>query len=97
MNIFPHYGNEDMYISLKIKSLVFLTVLFLIPLPLYAEQAGLLKGPPVGERWFSITTGEERTGFTRTAIAATADGFEVRSDSSAKMVVRGFPRDASSK
>ena len=59
-----------------------------------ATDRPLLTAPPLGEQWFSISMGGERTGFTRTAISAVPEGFEVASDSSARMVVLGFSRNA---
>jgi Transglutaminase-like superfamily len=59
-----------------------------------AANPPILTAPPLGEQWFSISMGGERTGFTRTAINAAPDGYEVTSDSSARMVVMGFSRNA---
>src|SRR6266567_1948338 len=60
------------------------------PIPQLAE-------PPLGERWFSITMGDERTGFAHTSITEVPGGYEVISEGSARMVVLGFTREASSR
>ena len=60
------------------------------PIPQLAE-------PPLGERWFSIIMGDERTGFAHTTITVVPGGYEVVSEGSARMVVLGFTREASSR
>jgi Transglutaminase-like superfamily len=59
-----------------------------------AADPPLLTAPPIGDQWFTISMGDERTGFTRTTICAAPEGYEVASDSSARMVVLGFSRNA---
>lgn len=53
--------------------------------------------PPLGERWFGIFLGNERTGFARQTIAEKEGGFEITGEGSVKMVVMGFSREASSR
>jgi transglutaminase-like putative cysteine protease len=52
---------------------------------------------PVGERWFAISMGGERVGFARLQIEERPDGYRIASDSSARMVVLGFTREASAR
>ena len=56
-----------------------------------------LVAPPLGERWFGIFLGNERTGFAHQAIAEKNGGFEITAEGSVKMVVMGFSREASSR
>ncbi|HEY6838120.1 MAG TPA: transglutaminase-like domain-containing protein [Geobacteraceae bacterium] len=57
-----------------------------------------LTAPPLGERWFSITLNGERTGFTLQKVDPGAGGgYEISSEGSAKMLVLGFSREASSR
>jgi len=53
--------------------------------------------PPLGERWFGIFMGSERTGFVRQTIAKKDRGYEITVEGSVKMVVMGFSREASSR
>uniref|UniRef100_A0A831XDU4 Transglutaminase domain-containing protein n=1 Tax=Geobacter metallireducens TaxID=28232 RepID=A0A831XDU4_GEOME len=53
--------------------------------------------PPLGDRWFGIFLGNERTGFARQNIAEKDGGFEIYGEGSVKMVVMGFSREASSR
>lgn len=62
-----------------------------------AQSLPPLASPPLGERWFSISMNGERVGFTHTNITRTADGFEITSEGSAKMLVLGFSREASAR
>jgi hypothetical protein len=50
--------------------------------------------PPLGERWFSISLNDERTGFAHQTISKRPDGYEISVDSSVKMTVLGFSREA---
>ena len=65
----------------------------------FSARAALppLAAPPLGERWFGIFMGGERTGFARQAIAEADDGYEITTEASVKMVVLGFSREASSR
>ena len=78
----------------RLLALYIFMLALLIPVNGGAADPLLLTLPPLGEQWFSITMGNERTGFTRTAISAVPGGYEVASDSSARMVVLGFSRNA---
>jgi transglutaminase-like putative cysteine protease len=49
---------------------------------------------PVGEQWFSISLNDERTGFARQTISKQPDGYEISVDSSVKLTVLGFSREA---
>ena len=74
----------------------FVAVLVLLPFSpaTAAEMPPRLAKPPLGERWFSISKGEEKTGFNRLEIRESGDGYEVLSDSDTKMTVLGFAREA---
>jgi hypothetical protein len=79
-------------------SQLIILVFFLFPLlASAAEPIVPLVAPPLGERWFSITFGDERSGFTHTTIKAATEGYEVISDSSARMAGLGFSREAFSR
>lgn len=56
-----------------------------------------LAKPPVGEQWFGIFMGGERTGFGRQVITAENDGYEMTVEGSVRMVVLGFSREAASR
>jgi hypothetical protein len=81
--------------------LAFISALVLLALPLKAFPAGVpilkLAAPPEGERWFSINVGGERVGFAHQMITKTPDGYRIESDSTVKMKVMGFSREATSK
>lgn len=62
--------------------------------PLHAVQQPLLTAPPLGEQWFSITLNDERAGFARQSINRRPDGYEISVDSSVKLTVFGFSREA---
>lgn len=53
--------------------------------------------PPLGERWFGIFLGDERTGFARQTVAEKDGGFEFTGEGSVKMVVMGFSREATTR
>lgn len=53
--------------------------------------------PPLGERWYGIFLGSERTGFAHQTIAEKDGGYEFTVEASVKMVVMGFSREASSR
>lgn len=53
--------------------------------------------PPLGERWFGIFLGSERTGFSHQTITEKDGGYEITVEASVKMVVMGFSREASSR
>jgi Transglutaminase-like superfamily len=82
-----------------IRTCALLAILFclLIPGMPAASPVPPLTVPPLGERWFSITMGDERTGFAHISITAAPGGYEVISEGSARMVVLGFTREASSR
>ncbi len=50
--------------------------------------------PPLGEQWFSINLNDERTGFAHQTISKRGDGYEISVDSSVKLTVLGFSREA---
>lgn len=52
---------------------------------------------PLGERWFSISMNDDRAGFARQTIAKHADGYQITVDSSVKITMLGFSREASIK
>ena len=68
-------------------------------LPAQAAPASviLVTAPPLGERWFSIVMNGERTGFAVLKIVPVADGYEIESSGSVKMLVLGFSREAASR
>ena len=74
----------------------FVAVLVLLPFSPAAalELPPRLAKPPLGERWFSISKGDEKTGFNRLEIRESGDGYEVLSESDTKMTVLGFAREA---
>lgn len=55
-----------------------------------------LTKPPLGERWFSVSTGAERSGFNRLVIQEAGAGYEVTAESSTRMVIFGFTRENAS-
>lgn len=77
--------------------LIILCALFFPCLPLSAEPIAPLAAPPLGERWFIITMGDERTGFAHTSIREISGGYEVSCESSVRMVVLGFSREFSAR
>jgi transglutaminase-like putative cysteine protease len=56
-----------------------------------------LTTPPLGERWYSVTMGNDRVGFARVKISPAGNGYAVASEGSAKVLVMGFAREASSR
>jgi hypothetical protein len=56
-----------------------------------------LKVPPHGDRWYSISMGDDRTGFSHSAISDAAGGYEISCEASVRMTVLGFSREASSR
>ena len=50
--------------------------------------------PPLGEHWFSISLNDERTGFAHQTISKRPDGYDISVDSSVKLTVLGFSREA---
>jgi transglutaminase-like putative cysteine protease len=72
-------------------------VLLALPLQIHAAAIPKLAAPPEGERWFSINVGGERVGFAHQIITRAGDGYRIESDSSVKMKVMGFSREATSK
>jgi hypothetical protein len=82
------------------RRLLIALVLVCAPLSLWAADIpGIpkLTAPPVGERWFSVNLGGERVGFAHLSITETGDGYRFESESSVKMRVMGFSREATSK
>jgi len=49
---------------------------------------------PLGEQWYSIMLNDERTGFAHQTISKRPEGYEIRVDSSVKLTVLGFSREA---
>lgn len=84
-----------------VRALAFLLVnILLVAHPGYPAQPTVspLSSPPLGERWFSISLNGERTGFAQQKIVpGVGDGYEISSEGSAKMLVLGFSREASSR
>jgi len=70
---------------------------FSLLLPAGAAEIHPLATLPVGDRWFNISMNEERVGFAHLRISQTAAGFEVYNEGSARMVVFGFSREATSR
>ena len=71
--------------------------LLFFPCAVMAKSIPPLAGPPLGELWYIISMGDERTGFAHTTISAAPGGYEIVSAGSVKMLVLGFSREASSK
>jgi len=69
-------------------------LLILWAAPAAARQLAPLTAPPLGERWFSIAMNGERVGFAHLSIASTEGSYVVTSESSAKLLVMGFSREA---
>lgn len=65
--------------------------------PATAESFKKLDTPPLSERWFGIYVNNERVGFYRQSISATADGYRMEGDGSVRMNVMGFSKEASSR
>ena len=61
---------------------------------LYAAPLPPVTALPVGEQWFSISLNDERTGFARQIIRKRPEGYEISVDSSVKLTVLGFSREA---
>ena len=80
-----------------------LCIFFIVALTAFSVSAGARPSPPapvrppLGERWFGIFLGNERTGFAHQNIAEKDGGFEITGEGSVKMVVMGFSREASSR
>ncbi len=80
-----------------------LCILFIVVTTALSVNAGTkaaspaLPKPPVGERWFGIFLGNERTGFAHQNVAEKDGRFEITGEGSVKMVVMGFSREASSR
>lgn len=72
-------------------------LLFALPLPLMAQSMPKLSAPPEGERWFSISMGDERVGFAHLRITREGEGYRIQSDSGAKLHGIGFSRDSASR
>jgi len=72
-------------------------LMLLVPASLPAATIPQITAPPFGERWFSVNLGDERVGFAHMNIQPREGGYQISSDSSVKMVVMGFSREASSK
>jgi Transglutaminase-like superfamily len=76
------------------------TAVFLFLLQLASAFAGpLIKGPPVGERWFGILVDDEQVGFYHQRISALPDGggYRIETDGRVRMKVMGFSRESSSR
>lgn len=72
-------------------------LLLALPLPLIAATLPKLAAPPEGERWFSVTMGDERVGFAHLTIAKSADGYRIDSESGAHLQSMMFSRQSASK
>ncbi len=81
----------------RIAAFVVPVCLLLSPLTLSAKSLAPLAAPPLGERWYSISVDNERTGFGHSSISQAAGGYEFSSDGSVRMRVLGFSREASSR
>ncbi|TWJ18856.1 transglutaminase-like domain-containing protein [Geobacter argillaceus] len=79
--------------------LLLFVLIVLTGIPCLAGPKGVtpLTTVPVGERWFAISMGGERVGFARLQVEERPDGYWIASDSSARMVVLGFTREASAR
>jgi len=86
------YNPMSLYRQLSL----FIITLFLVVSPLLSFAASIprLSAPPIGERWYSVNMGDERVGFSHLKITETADGYEIFSEGSVKMLVMGFSREA---
>jgi transglutaminase-like putative cysteine protease len=62
-----------------------------------AADASSLQKLPLGERWYTIRMQDELVGFVRIVINPDKDGYEIVTESGAKMVVLGFTREAMSR
>jgi len=65
--------------------------------PAAAVSFKKLDKPPLSERWFGIYLDNERVGFYRQNISATADGYRMDSDGSVRLSVMGISKEASSR
>lgn len=81
----------------RIAACVVFAGLLIVPFTALAKTVPLLAAPPLGERWYSISLGDERTGFAHTSISMSPGGYEISSDGSVRMRVLGFAREASSR
>ena len=81
----------------RIAACVVLAGLLIVPSTALAKAVPPLAAPPLGERWYSISLGDERTGFAHTTISTSPGGYEISSDGSVRMLVLGFARQASSR
>lgn len=77
--------------------LFMIILLLILPSITFASAAPKLEGPPLGERWFSISMNGEWVGFSHTRVSKTSDGFELFSEGSARLKVMGTSRQASSR
>ena len=78
---------------MKIRALLPL-LLLLIATHLPAAPLPLVTAPPLGEQWFSISLNDERTGFAHQSISRRPGGYEISVESSVKLTVLGFSREA---
>ena len=81
----------------RIAACVVLAGVLIVPYTALAKAVPLLAAPPLGERWYAISMGDERTGFAHTTISAPPGGYEISSEGSVRMLVLGFAREASSR
>ncbi len=56
-----------------------------------------LTAPPLGDRWFSLSMNGERVGFSHVTVIPTDEGYRITSEGSAKLLVLGFTREATSR
>ena len=73
--------------------LINLMLAFIVPPAISAP----LSAPPLGERWFSIAMNGERVGFAHVTISPAENGYLITSESSAKLLVLGFSREATAR
>lgn len=80
-----------------------LCILLIVAITAFSAHAGTKPTPPpavkppLGEQWFGIYLGNERTGFAHQTIAERDGGYEITVEGSVKMVVMGFSREATSR
>ena len=86
-----------MNMTRRFAAIVVISCRLLVPVAAEAKSIPPLAAPPLGERWYSISMDDERTGFAHTTISTVPGGYEIASEGSVKMLVLGFSREASSR
>jgi hypothetical protein len=79
---------------LRIIPAFFALLVFAADFAVAAPAIPHLTKPPLGDRWFSISKGEKRTGFNHVEIEKTGGGYLVTVESGTRMTIFGFTRDA---